>query len=251
MTFTGNDSIPDVFMSDRPLHRAASGAFVQKKGDVVHMSSLKSKKALLVVDVQNDFCPGGALGIHGGHTIIPILNKYIKFFEKENLPIFVTRDWHPKVTKHFKQFGGIWPEHCIKGSPGAQFHPDLKFPKEALVISKGMDSEKDSYSAFHAADLSGMELANLLKHFGVTEIYIGGLATDYCVKYSALDALKGGLKVFILTDAIAGVNLQPEDSSVALEEMVNCGAKKTIFEKFIRVNHPCVVRPKSKIQDEK
>ncbi|MFZ2471047.1 MAG: nicotinamidase [Methanothrix sp.] len=178
-------------------------------------------KALLVVDVQNDFCPGGALGIHGGHKIVPILNKYIEFFEKENLPILVTRDWHPQVTKHFKQFGGVWPTHCVEGSPGAMFHPDLRFPKDALVMSKGMDPEKDSYSAFHATDLSGMVLANLLKIIGVTEIYIGGLATDYCVKYSALDALDGGLDVFILTDAVAGVNLEPEDSSAALEEMAS------------------------------
>ncbi|MHB8120077.1 MAG: bifunctional nicotinamidase/pyrazinamidase [Methanothrix sp.] len=199
------------------------------------MSSSKLKKALLVVDVQNDFCPGGALGIHGGHKIIPILNRYIKFFETENLPIIVTRDWHPKVTKHFEQFGGIWPVHCVEGSPGAQFHPDLEFPKEALVMSKGMDPEKDSYSAFHATNLSGMALENLLKIFGVTEIYIGGLATDYCVKYSALDALKDGLKVFILTDAIAGVNLQPEDSSVALEEMVSRGARKTISEELRKI----------------
>ena len=196
------------------------------------MDSLKSKKALLVVDVQNDFCPGGALGIHGGHKIIPILNKCIKFFEKENSPIIVTRDWHPLVTKHFKQFGGVWPEHCVEGSPGAQFHPDLELPKDALVMSKGMDPEKDSYSAFHATDSSGMVLANLLKNLGVTEIYIGGLATDYCVKYSALDALKAGLEVFILTDAVAGVNLLPEDSRLALQEMVSRGAKKTIFEEL-------------------
>ena len=196
------------------------------------MSSLKLKKALLVVDVQNDFCPGGALGIHGGHKIIPILNKCIKFFEKENSPIIVTRDWHPKVTKHFEQFGGVWPEHCVEGSLGAMFHPDLEFPKDALVMSKGMDPEKDSYSAFHAIDSSGTALTNLLKLFGVTEIYIGGLATDYCVKYSALDALKAGLEVFILTDAVAGVNLLPEDSRLALQEMVSRGAKKTIFEEL-------------------
>ena len=204
------------------------------------MSSSKLKKALLVVDVQNDFCPGGTLGIHGGHKIIPILNECIKFFEQEHLPIIVTRDWHPKVTKHFEQFGGVWPEHCVEGSPGAMFHPDLELPKEALVMSKGMDPEKDSYSAFHAIDSSGMALANLLKIFGVAEIYIGGLATDYCVKYSALDALKDGLEAFILTDAIAGVNLQPEDSSLAMQEMVNLGAKKTISEEFIRINPPQV-----------
>jgi nicotinamidase/pyrazinamidase len=196
------------------------------------MSSLRLSKALLVVDVQNDFCPGGALGIKGGDKIIPILNRYIKYFETENLPIFVTRDWHPTVTSHFEQFGGIWPIHCIEGSYGAQFHPKLDLSKDALVMSKGMDPEEDSYSAFHATDSSGMVLANLLKNLGVAQIYIGGLATDYCVKYSVLDALKDGLEVFILTDAIAGVNLQPEDSSVALQEMVSHGAKKTFLRRI-------------------
>jgi nicotinamidase/pyrazinamidase len=199
------------------------------------MNSLDSKKALLVVDVQNDFCPGGALGIHGGHKIIPILNKCIKSFEQEHLPIIVTRDCHPKVTKHFEQFGGVWPEHCVKGSPGAMFHPDLELPKDAMVMSKGMDPEKDSYSAFHAIDSSGMALENILELFGVTQIYIGGLATDYCVKYSALDALKDGLEVLILTDAIAGVNLHPEDSSLALQEMVSLGAKETNSEELRKI----------------
>jgi nicotinamidase/pyrazinamidase len=196
------------------------------------MSSLRSNKALLVVDVQNDFCPGGALGISGGDRIIPVLNRYIKYFELEDLPIIVTRDWHPKVTKHFQQFGGVWPIHCIEGSYGAQFHPKLQLPKEAQVLSKGMDPEEDSYSAFHATDSSGMTLADLLKNLGVLQIYIGGLATDYCVKYSVLDALRDGLEAFVLTDAIAGVNLQPADSNAALEEMVGRGAKKTTCEEI-------------------
>ncbi len=199
------------------------------------MASLRSSKALLVVDVQNDFCPGGALGIHGGDRIISILNRYIKYFEKQNLPIFVTRDWHPKVTKHFQLFGGVWPIHCVERSYGAQFHPELELPKEATVMSKGMNPEEDSYSAFHATDSSGRALANLLKNLGVSQIYIGGLATDYCVKYSVLDALRSGLEVFVLTDAVAGVNLQPEDSSLAMEEMARGGAKKTICEEIFRI----------------
>jgi nicotinamidase/pyrazinamidase len=196
---------------------------------------MRSSKALLVVDVQNDFCPGGALGIHGGDRIIPTLNRYIKHFERENLPIIVTRDWHPQVTKHFQQFGGVWPVHCIQWSLGAQFHPELKLPKEALAMSKGMDPEEDSYSAFHAADSSGRLLADLLGSLGVKRIYIGGLATDYCVKHSALDALKVGLDVHILSDAIAGVNLQPEDSRLAMEEMVRRGAKKTICGDLVEI----------------
>ena len=199
------------------------------------MSSLKPKKALLVVDVQNDFCPGGALGIPNGHQIIPAINRYIKAFQKENWPVFVTRDWHPQFTRHFKKFGGAWPEHCIEGSPGAQFHPDLEFPKEAFVMSKGMDMEKDSYSAFQAIDGNGTAMANLLKNLEIREICICGLATDYCVKYSALDALNEGLEVFILSDAIAGVNLQPEDSRIAIEQMVVCGAKKLVFKDFLEM----------------
>ncbi len=194
------------------------------------MSSLKLRKALLVVDVQIDFCPGGALAIPEGQKIIPILNRYVKFFQKENVPIFATRDWHPKMTKHFRQFGGPWPNHCVEGSAGAEFHPDLKLPTDAFVLSKGMDPEIDSYSAFQATDSNGTLLPNLLKNLGVAEIYIAGLATDYCVKYSVLDALKEGLKVFILTDAIAGVNRQPDDSSIALEEMVRSGATEVTSE---------------------
>ncbi len=198
------------------------------------MNSSKLKKALLVVDIQNDFCPGGALGVQEGHTIIPILNRCIRYFEEENLPIFVTRDWHPKITTHFSQFGGEWPEHCIAGSEGAQFHPSLELPKDAFVLSKGMDSETDSYSASQATDISGTLLPDLLKKHGVEEIYVAGLATDYCVKYSVLDALKEGLKVFVLTDAIAGVDRRPEDSRKALEEMVSNGASEITSEALFR-----------------
>ncbi|OPY50960.1 MAG: nicotinamidase/pyrazinamidase [Methanosaeta sp. PtaU1.Bin112] len=197
------------------------------------MDSSRSSKALLVVDVQNDFCPGGALGIRDGSRIIPVLNRYIDFFTKERLPVIVTRDWHPEITRHFQQFGGVWPVHCVQDSFGAQFHPELKLPEGVLVMSKGMDPEEDSYSAFQATDSSEILLADLLKGLGVARIYIGGLATDYCVKYSALDALKMGLDVHILNDAIAGVNLQPEDSSLAMEEMVRSGAKKMYLKIFL------------------
>lgn len=192
---------------------------------------MKLKKALLVVDVQNDFCSKGALGIAQGDEIIPILNKYIKLFSKKKLPIFITRDWHPKVTKHFKQFGGLWPKHCIQGTHGAEFHPGLKFSKEAIVLSKGMDPQKDSYSASHAEDVNGTGFLNLLKIFGITKLYIGGLATDYCVKYSTLDALKNGIKVYVLTDAIKGVNINPNDSLDAIKEILSNGAKKMTFDR--------------------
>lgn len=190
------------------------------------MIASKSGRALLVVDVQNDFCPGGALGISGGDRIIPVINRYIEYFAEEGSPVIATRDWHPEITRHFQQFGGVWPIHCVQESPGARFHPELVLPEGVLVVSKGMDPEEDSYSAFHATDSSGILLEDLLDRFGITQLYIGGLATDYCVKYSALDALKSGLEVCILADAIAGVNLHQEDSSLAMEEMIRCGAKR-------------------------
>jgi len=197
------------------------------------MGSLRSSKALIVVDVQNDFCPGGALGIRDGDRIIPALNRYIEFFAREGSLVIATRDWHPEITRHFQQFGGVWPVHCVQESPGAQFHPDLKLYDGVLMLSKGMDPEEDSYSAFQAVDSVGGLLADLLKSLGVRRVYIGGLATDYCVKHSALDALKKGLDVYILADAIAGVNLQPDDSSLAMEEMVRRGAVRTNQKNFM------------------
>ncbi|MCM8792549.1 MAG: isochorismatase family protein, partial [Candidatus Omnitrophica bacterium] len=109
---------------------------------------LKLKKALLIVDLQNDFCPGGRLAVPRGDKIVPIINKYIKLFSKNKLPIFASRDWHPKRTTHFKKFGGLWPVHCVQNTKGAQFHPKLRLPQETIIISKGMSPQKDSYSAF-------------------------------------------------------------------------------------------------------
>jgi nicotinamidase/pyrazinamidase len=187
---------------------------------------MKLKKALLVVDIQNDFCPSGALGISGGDKIIPVVNKYIKIFSKSKLPIFFSRDWHLIKTIHFKKFGGLWPVHCVQNTKGAAFHPELKIPKGAIIISKGMNPQEDSYSAFQAQDACGQSLGNLLKIFGAEEIYIAGLATDYCVKYSAIDALKSGFKVKILKDAIQGVNIKPTDSKEALAQITAMGAKE-------------------------
>lgn len=193
---------------------------------------MKLKKALLVVDVQNDFCPGGALGVSGGDKIIPVINKYIRIFSKNKLPIFFSRDWHPKKTVHFKKFGGAWPVHCVQNTKGSSFHPKLKIPKEAIILSKGMSPQEDSYSAFQARDACGQSLGNLLKIFGVEEIYIAGLTTDYCVKYSALDALKNGFKVKVLKDAVKGVNIKPRDSQQALAKMTGMGAKEIDISQF-------------------
>lgn len=189
----------------------------------------------MVVDLQNDFCPGGALAVKEGDRIVAILNRYIKAFSKGKLPIFATRDWHPRVTKHFKQYGGPWPRHCVQNTKGAEFHPKLKLTKETVILSKGMNPDIDSYSAFQAFDSNGAELFYLLKLFGVNELFIAGLATDYCVKWSCLDALKYGFKVNLLIDAVKGVNVNKKDSDEAIEEMKKSGAKVIGFKKVSKI----------------
>ncbi len=186
-----------------------------------------SKKALLIVDVQNDFCPGGALGVPAGHKIVPVINKYVRIFSKMKAAILATRDWHPVKSRHFKDFGGIWPVHCIQNTWGAAFHHDLKLSKETLFLYKGMDPDKDCYSAFCAEDTSGSSLSDILKRLDINELFIAGLATDYCVKFTALEAMKHGFKVKILMDAIQGVDLKPGDSEKAIRKIAEMGARKT------------------------
>ena len=193
---------------------------------------MKLKKALLIVDVQNDFCPGGALAVPEGDKIVPAINKYIRIFARKKLPIFASRDWHPIRTKHFKDFGGVWPVHCLQNSRGAAFHPKLKLPKETVQLYKGVAPEKDSYSVFQAEDTRGAGFLKLLQMLGIKELYIGGLATDYCVKSSVLDALKHKFKVKLLIDAIKGVDLKADDSEKAIKEMIKKGAKKITFKKM-------------------
>ena len=190
---------------------------------------MKAKKALLIIDVQNDFCPGGALAVSEGDRVVPVFNKYIEIFIKQKLPILADRDWHPAKTKHFKAYGGLWPPHCIQNTPGARFHPDLKLPPEAIIVSKGMDPDKDSYSAFEARDDKGRAFVDLLRSMGIRDLFVGGLATDYCVKFSILDALKLGFGVTLLTDAIKGIDVQPGDSQKAIDEMIARGAQKATY----------------------
>jgi nicotinamidase/pyrazinamidase len=198
------------------------------------IKAMKRRKALLIVDMQNDFCPGGALAVPEGDKVVPAINKYIKIFQKQKAPVLATRDWHPVRTKHFKDFGGIWPVHCVQGTPGAAFHPKVKLPKNAILLYKGMDPQKDAYSAFQAEDATGTGLPKLLSLLGVKELYIAGLATDYCVRSSAVDALKHGLKVKLLSDAIKGVNLKAQDSEKAIKEMVKRGAKRITLKNLSR-----------------
>jgi nicotinamidase/pyrazinamidase len=183
------------------------------------------KAALLVTDVQNCFCPGGSLAVSGGDEVVPVLNEYMKRFKASGLPIYASRDWHPAETKHFRGFGGPWPPHCVQGTKGAEFHPDLRLPAEAIIVSKGMDPLQDAYSVFQAVEADGTDFGTSLERNGIEHLYIGGLATDYCVRATALDALNAGLKVTVLLDAIRGVNLRPDDSKRAIEEMIGAGAE--------------------------
>jgi nicotinamidase/pyrazinamidase len=183
------------------------------------------RAALIVVDVQNDFCPGGALPAAGAHDIIPALNRHLGEARHREIPVYASRDWHPEVTTHFEQYGGQWPPHCVQQSTGAQFHPDLKLAADAIVISKGDDPATDGYSAFDGHTSSGTPLLQDLRDRHVTTLYIAGIATDYCVKTTALDAMRAGIEVRILKDAITGIDVRPGDVDRALDEMTRAGAR--------------------------
>ena len=178
-----------------------------------------AKRALIIVDVQNDFCPGGTLAVKDGDQVVVPLNKLIREFEKTGEPIFKSRDWHPATTKHFRNFGGVWPVHCVQNTRGAEFHPDLIDSDHITIISKGLGDE-DRYSAF-----DGTVLKALLRELGVEELVVGGLATDYCVKHTVLDALKNGFKVKAVSEAMRAVELEPGDGGKAIEEMKAAGAE--------------------------
>ena len=179
----------------------------------------KKKQALLVVDVQNDFCPGGTLAVAQGDEDVEPLNRAIDKFLAKGTPVFKTRDWHPPTTKHFEKYGGVWPVHCVQNTKGAEFHPRLRDDPRIHLISKGL-GDTDCYSGFDETDL-----ADQLRLNGVEEVFIGGLTTDYCVKTTALDALKNGFSVKVLGDAIKPVDLQPGDGDRAIEEMRAAGAE--------------------------
>ncbi|RMD45649.1 MAG: bifunctional nicotinamidase/pyrazinamidase [Aquificota bacterium] len=180
---------------------------------------INSFDALIVVDVQNDFMPGGALPVPEGDKVVEPLNRYIELFEKYGNPVFFTRDWHPENHISFKGFGGIWPVHCVQDTEGAKFHPDLKIPLDnKFIISKGTSRDFDAYSGFQ-----GTVLDSLLKERGIKRVFIGGVATDYCVKNTALGALNLGYQTFVLTDAIKGVDVNPGDSEKALNEILSKG----------------------------
>ena len=182
--------------------------------------SESTKKALIVVDVQNDFCPGGSLAVAQGDEVVAPLNRLIKEFLDRGEPVYKTRDWHPAQTKHFAVYGGTWPVHCVQDTTGAKFHADLLDDPRITVISKGADETADGYSGF-----DGTNLAQLLRDKGVAEVWVGGLATDYCVKETVLDAVRQGFEVKALADAMRAVNVNPDDGTKAIDEMRQAGAE--------------------------
>jgi nicotinamidase/pyrazinamidase len=192
------------------------------------------RAALLIVDVQLDFCPGGALPVPEGDLVIPVLNRYIKLFWDRGSPIFASRDWHPEMSQHFQTGGGDWPVHCVQGSPGAQLHPNLRLPEGTIVISKGTTSWDNGYSALGGVTENGTPLTMLLRRMALDKLYLGGLATDYCVKESALEALREGFSVTLLCDAMRAVELEPGDGERARAEMTRAGAEMATLESIER-----------------
>lgn len=175
--------------------------------------------ALLIVDVQRDFLPGGALAVREGDAVIPPLNEAIRAFSEAGLPIFATRDWHPPDHCSFVRQGGLWPLHCVAGTSGAAFPESLRLPASTIVISKAADPAFEAYSGF-----SGTDLAARLSDRRVRRVLVGGLATDYCVLRTVLDARAIDLDVIVLDDAVRAVNLESGDGARALARMRAAGA---------------------------
>lgn len=173
--------------------------------------------ALLIVDVQNDFCPGGSLGVDDGDRIIPVLNEAIQAAREAGVPVIASRDWHPEGHCSFADQGGPWPEHCVQNSQGAAFHPDLALPNEAEIVSKGQALDRDQYSA-----LDGTGLGEQLRQRGIRRLWVGGLAQDVCVHATVMDALAEGFEVRLIREATRPVD--PDRGAEVLKEMEDRGA---------------------------
>jgi len=188
--------------------------------------------ALIVVDVQYDFCPGGTLPVPFGDQVIPVLNEYLSVANSVGIPIFVSRDWHPHGTVHFADHGGVWPEHCLQGTPGAEFHKDLRLPTSARTVTKGDNARDDGYSAFQGHLDDGDTLADALRSAYVTRVFVGGLATDYCVKQTVLSARQAHFDAVYLRDACRPVEVKRGDGARAEEEMLAAGARAIALAQF-------------------
>jgi nicotinamidase/pyrazinamidase len=182
--------------------------------------------ALLIVDVQSDFLPGGNLAVPHGDEVVPVLNCYLQIMAMHNLPVYATRDWHPARHCSFRAQGGPWPPHCIAKTSGAAFAEALQLPPAAVIISKATTVHQDAYSGFQ-----GTNLHRKLHAAKIRRLFIGGLATDYCVLNTVRDALRLGYEVLLLADAIRAVDVQPGDGQRAEQEMIRLGARRITLEK--------------------
>ncbi len=180
--------------------------------------ALRSGDALIIVDVQIDFCPGGALPIEHGDAVVPVLNGWINAAALARIPVFASRDWHPRHHLSFVESGGEWPVHCVQDTPGARFHPELRLPDSTIVVTKGVRFDRDQYSAF---DQTG--LATELRKRGVRRVWVGGLAQDVCVRATVLDARRDGFDTIVIADATRPVT--GAGGERANEEMRQAGAR--------------------------
>lgn len=191
----------------------------------------KPGSALVVVDVQNDFCPGGSLAVPSAQEIFPVVDRLMDQFEGLGLPVLLTQDFHPPDHCSFLRQGGPWPPHCVQNTPGVAFAPQITPPPSALRFVKGFRADRDAYSGFEGrlmrADgtIGDEDPATWLGRHQVRTLVVVGLATDYCVKATALDALRLGFQTVVVEDGVRGVNLDPQDSERALEELGRQGAK--------------------------
>lgn len=197
---------------------------------------LTMSDALIVVDVQNDFCPGGELPVPEGDAVVPVLNQYLAHAAAAGMPIFASRDWHPAKTVHFAAFGGPWPRHCIQGTLGAEFHRDLRLPHGTLIGSKGTSTVDDGYSALEAWLPDGRGMLDALRSLGIKRLRVGGLATDYCVRATVLDGLRNSFEVFVLEDASRPVDVVEGDGERAMREMREAGAHSMTLRDFVSVS---------------
>lgn len=180
---------------------------------------LGRRDALLLIDLQNDFLPGGALPVSESVPVVEAANAWLDRFRSHRLPVFASRDWHPPDHCSFLSHGGPWPVHCVAGTPGATFPPGLRWPDGTIFLDKAYARDREAYSVFDGTDLDCR-----LKNAGVDRLFIGGIATDYCVLHTVIQALALGYGVFVLTDAIAALNMRPGDGAAALKRMCEAGA---------------------------